>query len=151
MDISEEVPFNSKEKYSGLRVEILMFRTHRLRSFFGRTARGASTEAKKEPSEKTKEQAWTGRPLRLVMGAYERLRQGFAEEAKQRGDALLASKHGLRNLAFACVDGDAGDFREIVKERKDGSLRLLGIFSLVDEVRPDISEVLGGLRSAGFG
>ncbi len=151
MDISEEVPFNSKEKYSGLRVEILDVSDAQAEGASSDVqAKGASTEAKKEPSEKTKEQAWTGRPLRLVMGAYERLRQGFAEEAKQRGDALLASKHGLRNLAFACVDGDAGDFREIVKERKDGSLRLLGIFSLVDEVRPDISEVLGRFAQRGI-
>ncbi|MCK6513266.1 HAD-IC family P-type ATPase [Myxococcota bacterium] len=142
MEISEEVPFNSKEKYSGLCVEI--------RDASDAQDQRASAEGKKESSEEPKEQVWKGRPLRLVMGAYERLRQGFTEEAKQRGDALLASKHGLRNLAFACVDGEAGDFREIVKARHDGALRLLGIFSLVDEVRPDIGEVLGRFAERGI-
>ncbi|MCB9638237.1 MAG: HAD-IC family P-type ATPase [Myxococcales bacterium] len=125
--VLEEIPFNSKEKYSGMALQL------------EKTASAGKGLA-----------SWEGRTVRLVMGAYEKLRPAFTEDAQKRGDALLDAKRGLRNLTFACVPREDGDFRELVKERKAGSLQLLGIFSLVDDIRPDIGAVLARFGERGI-
>lgn len=110
--VLSEVPFNSREKYSGMTVEV------------------------------------GGKTVHLVLGAYEKLGKRCSPEEQERADAQMAELLGYRNLAFAHATDVKGTLQETLEAGEP--LKLVGIVSLVDEVRPDISDVLDGFHERGI-
>ena len=129
--IHEEIPFNSKEKYSGLVLSL-------------------PSPSKTTPQKDSTEQdQWLGKKLSLVIGAFERLRERFSQEEQDKASALLAERQGQRNLILAALPEDqTSSFRDAMKQ--GAPLELLGVISLVDEMRPDIEAVLGRFQERGI-
>jgi cation-transporting ATPase E len=128
--LHEEIPFNSKEKYSGL---VLSLPLHK------------STT----PKDNTQQHRWLGKKLSLVIGAFERLRERFSPEEQEKASALLAERQGQRNLILAALPEEQTlSLREAMKQ--GAPLALLGVISLVDEMRPDIEAVLGRFQERGI-
>lgn len=104
IEVTDEVPFNSKDKFSGL----------------------TYTE--------------DGQGRHLIFGALEKLGPMLSEQEREQAESIVASKMGLRTLLFAQLPNVEGTLAETMEQSP--SLKGLAIVSLVDEIRPNIGEVL---------
>jgi cation-transporting ATPase E len=111
LEVTDEIPFNSEDKFSALAV------------------RSGGAED------------------RLFLGAFEVLAPRLVEEDRARARAAIDAGPGLRHLVLASLR-EPGPLREAWTG--GAPLRLAGVVSLADEIRPDIPEVLERFASRGI-
>ncbi len=104
IDVIDEVPFNSKDKFSGLSYTLESTQQH------------------------------------LIFGAFEKLGPMLSEEEQAQAEAIVADQQGLRTLLFAQLKDVSGTLAEAMGRQP--RLQGLGVVALVDEIRPNIGEVL---------
>jgi cation-transporting ATPase E len=110
--VLDEIPFNSREKFSAVSLEI------------------------------------QGRCRHLFFGASEKLGPRFSQAEREAVQAVIVAHPGLRHLVL----GELPQLRTSLQEdfAQGASLHCLGVVSLIDEVRPDVRQVLQGFADRGI-
>ena len=106
VEVSDEIPFNSRDKVSAVAVAV------------------------------------DGRARHLYLGALEALAPRLDEAERAAATAVVTAGPGLRHVALCECREAPASLRE--HHAAGGALRLVGLVSVVDEVRPDVREVLQG-------